>query len=120
MTLESVQEFYKIIKQEPKRATRITTNLLEVCNRIGFHELDHQPVITLTKTKNGQVSYHAVVVESFDRSEDYLELKTIDSLSKTGKTSVECSIFDGEVLAIGEFPDQWCLASEKCHYLKLN
>ena len=123
LTLESVQEFYKIIGQEPKRTTLLTKNLLEICDQIGFHELDHQPVITLTRTENDKVCYHAVVVKSYDRSEDYLELTTIDSLSETGETSVECSIFDGEdgkVLLIGEFPDQWCIASEKCYFFQLN
>ena len=71
--------------------------------------INSQVVITLTKTDYG-----------YNRSEDYLDLTTIDSLSETGTTSVECSIFDGEVLALGEFPDQWCLASEKCYFFQLN
>ena len=124
MTLESVQKFYKTIKEEePRRATLISKSLLDVCNEIGFRELEIQPVITLTRQENGKTCGHAVAVKSYERSEDYLELNTIDSLSATGKTSVECSIFDdeeGQVLAIGEFPDQWCLASEKCYYVQLN
>ena len=123
LTLESVQKFYKIMKHELKRATMIISNLLEICNEDGSHELSPRPVIILTKTQYGIVSGHSVVVKSYDRSEDCLELTTIDSLSKTGETLVECSIFDGEggkVLAIGEFPDQWCLASPKCYYFKLN
>ena len=80
-------------------------------------------MITLTKTENGKTSGHAVVVKSYERSEDYLDLTTIDSLSETGETSVECSIFDDgdkQVLGIGEFPDQWCISSEKCYYFQLN
>ena len=123
LTLESVQEFYKTIKHELKRATLITSNLLETCYEDGSHELSPRPVIILTTTQYGIVSGHSVVVKSYDRSEDCLELTTVDSLSETGETLVECSIFVGEggkVLAIGEFPDQWCLASPKCYYFQLN
>ena len=35
LTLESVQEFYKMVEQEVKRATLITANLLVICNEIG-------------------------------------------------------------------------------------
>ena len=123
LTLESIQQFYKALAKEPKKATLKTQSLLGVCKQQGFHKLDNQPVISLAKTENGETSFHAVVVKSYNRSEDYLELTTIDSLSETGETLVECSIFDdeeGHVLAIGEFPDQWCLASEKCYYFQLN
>ena len=97
--------------------------MLDVCNQAGSHELDHQPVITLAKTENGETSCHAVVVKSYDRSEDYLDLITIDSLSETGETSVECQILDygdEQILATCEHPDQWCLATEKCDYFQLN
>lgn len=123
LSLESVQEFYKTIEQEPKRATLKITTLLDVCHQIGDHEAEPQPVITLEKTVNGETSGHAVVLKSYDRSEEYLDLITIDSLSETGETSVECSLFDGEdgkIVAIGEFPDQWSIASDKCYYFQFN
>ena len=97
--------------------------MLEFCDQLGSHELDHQPVITLTKTINGKTSGHAVVVKSYDRSEDYLDLTTIDSLPGASETLVECPIFDGEdgqVLGIGGLSEQWCLASEVCYYVQLN
>ena len=122
-TLEVVNEFYKIIEQELKRATLKVSNLLSFCGKISDHEVEPKPVITLTKTENGETFGHAVVLKSYDRSEDYLDLITIDSLSATGETSVECPISsdgDNEILALGEFPDQWCLASEKCYYFHFN
>ena len=93
----------------------------DFCNQIGEHEAKLRPVLTLTE--NGETSGHAVVLKSYERSEEYLDLVTIDSLSETGETSVECSIFDDgekEILALGEFPDQWCLSSEKCYYFHFN
>ena len=97
--------------------------MLDFCSQIGEHEVNFRPVLTLTKTENGVTSGHAVVLKSYIRSEEYLDLMTIDTLSETGETSVECSIFedgDKEILALGEFPDQWCLSSEKCYYLNFN
>ena len=123
MTLESVQKFYEAIEEEPKKATLISKSLLDVCNEIGFRELNIQPVITLTREENGKTCGHAVVVKSYDRSEDYLDLTTIDSLPGASETLVECPIFDGEdgqVLGIGGLSEQWCLASEVCYYVQLN
>ena len=123
LTLESVQKFYEAIEKEPEIATLKTPNLLDVCSELGSHELLYQPVITVTKTENGQHSFHAVVVKSYDRSEEYLDLTTIDSLSETGETSVECPILDDgekQFLDLTQFPDQWCLAAEKCYYFQLN
>ena len=123
LTLESVQNFYQAIGQEAERATPRTPNLLAICTELGFHELLHQPVITLTKAENGRASFHAVVVKSYERSEEYLDLTTIDSLSETGQTTVECPILDDgekQFVDLTLFPDQWCLASEKCYYFQLN
>ena len=115
--------FYEIIGQELKRATLKISNLLDFCGQSGDNEVQTKPVLTLTRTENGETSGHAVVLKSYIRSEEYLDLMTIDSLSETGETSVECSIFDNgdeEVLILEEFPDQWCLSSKKCYYLHFN
>ena len=123
LTLESVQKFYEAVGQEPKRATLKTPNLLDICDKFGIHDLIHRPVITLTKTENGKTYGHAVVIKSYERSDEYLDLTTIDSLSATGETSVECEILDNgeeQFLDLTQFPDQWCLATEKCYYFELN
>ena len=106
----------------PEKATMKTSNILDFCDEIS-DEVQVKPVLTLTKTENGETSGHAVVLKSYQRNEDYLDLVTIDSLSETGETSVRCSILDsGEVqkLAIGEVPDRWCIASEKCYFFHFN
>ena len=75
-----------------------------------------------SNSTNGTSESRAVVLKSYDKSEEYLDLTTIDPLSETGETSVECSIFaDGEeqILALGEFSDQWCLESELFYVLQL-
>ena len=98
------------------------SSLLNFCDQIGEHEVRLKPVITLTKTENGESSGHAVVLKSYERHEEYLDLITVDSLSKTGETSVLCSILDDgeqEILA-AEFPDPWYLASEKCYFFHFN
>ena len=118
-----IEKLYEAMKQEPRRATLRTSNLLDVCTKLGSHDLVYRPVITLTRTENGKTSGHAVVVKSYDRSEEYLDLTTIDSLSETGETSVECEILDNgekQFLDLTQFPDQWCLADEKCYYFQLN
>ena len=123
LTLESVQQFYAAIGQDPKRATLMTPNLLDVCCELGSHELVHRPVITLRKIIDGQDSFHAVAVKSYERNEEYLDPKTIDSLSKTDETQVECqTLGDGEteLIELSDFPDQWCLAAQKCYYFQLN
>ena len=49
LNLESVQEFYKIIGQQPS-ATMKVANLFNFCNKPGFNnDLDHIPVLTLVK-----------------------------------------------------------------------
>ena len=122
-TLEVVQKFYEIIKEEPEKATLKVSTLLDFCGQSGDHEVEPKPVLTLTRTENGITSGHAVVLKSYYRSEKYLDLTTIDSLSDTGKTSVECSILDDgdkEILVSNALPDEWCLSSEKCYYLHFN
>ena len=68
--------------------------MLTFCYQTGFHELDYQPVITLTRisSRTGRVDGHAVVLHSYDRDDDILVLTTIDSSSPTGYTYVYCSI----------------------------
>ena len=115
------------MQQEPKSATLRIRKLLDLCTELGSHQLVRRPVVTLTKTKNGITSGHAVVVKSYERSEEYgieyLDLTTIDSLSYTGETLVECEILDdGEkkFLDLTQYPDQWCLADEEGYYFQLN
>ena len=106
----------------PKTATLKVSNLLDFCDKIS-DEVQPKPVITLTKTVDGETFCHAVVLKSYKRSDEYLDLVTIDSLSETGETSVECTIFDGEeeqILGIDIFSDQWKLASEKCYFFHFN
>ena len=122
MSLESVQEFYKSIGEEPKNASLRVTQLLAFCNQTGFHKLDYQPVITLIKksSKTGEVDGHAVVLHSYDRNEEVLTLTTVDSLSPTGYTYIYCSIVTENgrpELVIGAFEDQWCLGSKQCYVM---
>ena len=125
LSLESVQEFYDIIGQEPRDASMRVTNLFDFCNFSGYNELDHQPVITLVKTssRTGETQGHAVVLQSYDRDEDCLVLTTIDSASETGQTFIICSI-DTEngrkKLMIRDKVDQLCLGSDKCYVLYFN
>ena len=115
--------FYKIIQQQPNRATLKISKLLEICNQIGENEvqLKLKPVITLTKIENSEPSghyRHAVVLTSYIRSEKYLDLITIDSLSETGKTFIGCPINDLELFS--QFPGECRLASDKCYYFQFN
>ena len=125
LSLESVQEFYKTIKEEPKNATMRVANLLDFCNQPGFNEPDHLPVITLTKTdsRTGEVQAHAVVLSDYTRYEDALVLTTIDSASQAGETMIECPIseeHEEQKLKTDESEDKWCLGSEMCYYLFFN
>ena len=124
-TLEVVQKFYEIIGQKLERATLKISNLLDFCNQIGdVVKVQPKPVLTLKKTT--ETCFHAVVLKSYFRSEEYLDLVTIDSSdlqSETGETKVECSILDDgdkPFLAIGEFPYDLGLSSEKCYCLHFN
>ena len=108
LCLESVQMFYKKIEQEPSPASMIITNLLDICDEPGYHELYYQPVIRLTG--------HAVVVHSYTRGGDYLVLLTIDSASPTGYRFVFCSI-QQQRLQIRQFQNLLCLASDKCYLI---
>ena len=99
--------------------------MLVFCDQSGFHELDYQPVITLIKISSltGEVQGHAVVLHSYDRSEDLLVLTTIDSASSTGYTYVYCSIVTENgrpELVTGERMDQLSLASQQCYVMYLN
>ena len=114
LSLESVQEFYKTIEEAPEDATMRMKNLLDFCNQTGYHELSSKPVITLTKTisRTGETKGHAVVLDNYNRGEDFLLLRTIDSLSKTGRTNINC--------LTGRELDQWCLASDNCYVFYFN
>ena len=125
LTLESVQEFYKIMGEEPRDATKIVSNLLDFCSQPGYRELPHKPVITLTNTSSttGVTRGHAVVLDKYDRDEDVLVLTTIDSLSETGQTFVVCPILTRnrqQKLVIRGEMDQWCLGSDKCYVFYFN
>ena len=124
LSLESVQKFYKIIEEEPKSATLRVANVLDFCNQFGHHELDYQPVITLTRKNflTGHVQGHAVVLFDYRRREDSVVMTAIDSLSETGKTFIECPIVhdDGKQrLKIRGSEDEWCLGSEICYVFYL-
>ena len=124
MTLESIQEFYRIIDEKPNATMRVT-NLLDFCNQSGYNDLDHLPVITLTKisSETGNRQGHAVVLESYDRDEDTLVLTTIDSASETGETLIVCPILirnGRKKLTIGGEMDQLCLGSENCYIFYFN
>ena len=124
LSLETVQEFYKIIQEEPKYASMRKTHLLTFCYETGFHVLDYQPVITLIRisSRTGRVDGHAVVLHSYDRDDDILVLTTIDSASPTGYTYVYCSIVpeNGRPdLVIREYEDRLCLGSKKCYVMYL-
>ena len=125
LSLETVQEFYEIIEENPKTASMRKTHLLTFCNRPGYHELDYQPVITLVKisSRTGRVDGHAVVLQSYDRDDNILVLTTIDSASPNGYTTVSCSIVtkNGRPdLVVGEYEDQLCLGSTQCYVIFLN
>ena len=125
LSLESVQEFYKIIKQEPEDATMSVTNLLYFCYKSGYHDLPHKPVITLTNTssRTGETNGHAVVLDKYDRDEDCLVLTCIDSASETGQKFVVCPIlirYGQQKLVVRGEVDQWCLGSDKCYVFYFN
>ena len=125
LSLESVQQFYTAIEQEPERARVRVSNLLDFCPRTGYHKLDYQPVIALTmkSSQTGEAKDHAVVLHSYYRGENYLVLLTIDSASECGYTYVYCSVVyqnGRKKLMIGQFQDQLCLGSEKCNVVYFN
>ena len=125
MSLESVQEFYNKIGEEPINASMRESNLLDFCNQPGFNELDHLPVITLTKTSSttGNVQGHAVVLCDYGRYEDALVLTTIDSASESGETLVQCPIVvenGQQKFKTSGSVDEWCLGSEKCYVFYFN
>ena len=64
-SLEVVQEFYKIIKEKPRRATQVAKDLESLCGSIpGKFTLDYQAVITLVyeDSNTNEKYYHAVRV----------------------------------------------------------
>ena len=124
LTLEVVQEFYKLIRERPQPATVDVVNLFDVCKLDGSHKLPNRPVITLMKEySDAETDFHSVTLESYTRNEYCIELTTIDSLSKTGKTVLKFPVsleaaaknlkLDGET-------DDWYLGSQKCYFLYLN
>ena len=125
MSLESVQKFYKLIGEEPKNASLRVRNVLDCCYQLGHHELDYQPVITLTNTdsRTGNVQGHAVVLRAYRRDEDLLVMTTIDSASSSGERIIKCPIVvehGRQKLEIQGAEDEWCLGSRICYVLYLN
>ena len=126
LTLETVQEFYRLIREKPRSAIVKVSNLLDFCPpSVEFCELDNQPVITLMReySDTGEKYFHVVVLHSYSRDEDYLTLWTIDTLSESGEIVLECPIFiehGRKKLKLGGETDKWCLGSEKCYALFLN
>ena len=125
LSLESVQKFYQIIKEEPSNASMMIKNLLSFCNQLGYNELGHQPVITLVKRNSttGDTQGHAVVLHSYNRGDDYLVLLTADSASATGYTFIFCRILIGngrQKLMIGGLDDKLCLGSDECFFFYYN
>ena len=125
LSLESVQEFYNIIDEEPLPATMRAMDVLDFCYQHEYKKPNYRPVITLTNksSKTGKTQGHAVVLNDFELYEDCLVLKTIDSASKDGKRIVECPIMTcnrQQTLLIGKEVDKWCLGSEKCYFICFN
>ena len=125
MNLESVQEFYKIIGEEPRNATMKEVNLLDFCNQSGHNEVDYYPVLRLRyEDSNGEAFGHAVVLSDYTREADALFLFTIDSSSKNGESFlVQCPIIleNGRPkLKIRDRKDKWCLGSEYCYFFQFN
>ena len=125
LSLDTVQQFYKIIEQQPNYATMRMTNLLVFCYQPGFHELDYQPLITLIRisSRTGRVDGHAVVLHSYNRGENYLVLLVIDSASSTGYTYVHCSIVTDNgrpELVEDDSRDRFCLGSRNGYVMYFN
>ena len=126
LTLEVVQQFYRLIREKPKPASVKVSNLLEFCPPTSdICELDDQPVITLMKKYSDTESkdFHVVVLNSYSRDKNYLTLWTTDTLSEYGETVLECSILTEsgrKQLELGGKTNQWCLGSENCYALYLN
>ena len=118
---------YKFIGEESKEASLRVANVLDFCNQLGYHKLDFQPVITLTNTNSTTrfVQGHAVVLSEYNRNEDSLVMRTIDSASETvfGVRDIKCPIvvkYGQQKLKIEGTVDEWCLGSEICYVLYLN
>ena len=126
LTLETVREFYRLIREKPKPASMKVSNLLDFCPpSVEICELDNQPVITLMReySDTGEKYFHVVVLHSYSRDENYLTLWTIDSLSEDGETVLECPIMaknGRKKLDLGGKTDKWCLGSDLCYVLYLN
>ena len=146
LTLEAVQEFYKLIRTKPKNAKMVEENVLNYCKRPNRSvtseatnlDIDvisqHRPVMTLMKNykivdeATGKEildpSYHAVALESYVRNGNVLTLTTIDSLSDTGgETTIKCTVSiddrGNEFLETCNETEKWCLGHEKCYYFEL-
>ena len=147
LTLEVVQEFYKLIRSRPQNAKMITQSLLSYCGRKPLHvshsevkdpDIDsmsqHRPVMTLMKKcktldkATGQQIfnsfYHAVALKSFVRNGNSLTLRTIDSLSGADDdTTIECTVSvddrGNELLETCNDTEKWCLGHDICYYFEL-
>ena len=125
LNLESVQEFYKTIQQDPVPASVKVENLLAFCDQPGYNEPDFLPVINLTEidSKTGKSQGHAVVLCDYHRYEDELVLTAIDSALEDGERGIQCPILTRngqQKLAIGGKVDQWCLGSDNCYFIYFN
>ena len=121
LSLESVQEFYKIIGEEPRNAKTKTENLLDFCNQYGLNELDYFPVILLSKPGNTVV--HMVALNNYTRSENALAMKTIDSATESGERDIQCAIITKngrQELQINQSKDELSLGASICMYFELN
>ena len=125
LNLEAVQEFYKMIEEEPRKATMKVANLLDFCDQMGFNKLDFTPVITLTKiiSRTGESLGHAVVLNDYTRYEDALYVKAFDSATESGERYIQCPIITEsgrQKLNVCDSKDKWCLGSETCYFFEFN
>ena len=145
LTLQTVQEFYKLIRARPQNAKMVCENVISYCSRPNRNfrpETDsdtnvisqHRPVMTLMKSYKAidEVTgneifgscFHAVALKSHVRNGNVLTLTTIDSLSDTdGETTIKCTVCiddrGNEFLETCNETDKWCLGHEKCYYFEL-
>ena len=137
LTLEIVQEFYRLIRSKPRNAKMIKEKLLSYCSRTPIQTdiiWQHRPVMTLMKRcktidkANGKEIFspffHAVALKSYVRNGNLLTLTTNDSLSGTdGETTIKCTVCindrGDEVLKTCNEVEKWCLGHEKCYYFVL-
>ena len=85
MTLEVVQNFYKLIREKPTHATVKVSRLLDFCTAVGHCKLKTLPIITLMMESSGDTLQHAVNLERYLRTKDYLFLTVVDPLQQNKK-----------------------------------